>query len=179
MSILGTEVNKILIKIKKGDEKSRNVLFQKTYNHLRIIAHPYVRNKDDIDDVLLEAYLRMYQYVSSFNPKKDGYNWMCKIVQNVARDFDRDFFQSVSLEDIEEKVQVIETEDQIVLRDEVERWLKPYSERDRKMMYFRIWENRTIEEIAEALGMKKSNVHKRISKIIDEIFEKEKNRVEK
>ena len=179
MSILGTEVNKILIKIKKGDEKSRNVLFQKTYNHLRIIAHPYVRNKDDIDDVLLEAYLRMYQYVSSFNPKKDGYNWMCKIVQNVARDFDRDFFQRVSLEDIEEKVQVIETEDQIVLRDEVERWLKPYPERDRKMMYFRIWENRTIEEIAEALGMKKSNVHKRISKILDEILQKEKNRVEK
>ena len=179
MSILRTEVNKILIKIKKGDKESKNVLLEKTYNHLKVIAYPYVRNKDDVEDVLIEAYLRMYQYASSFDPKKDGYNWMCKIVQNVARDWDKNFFQNLSLEDIEEKTQVIETEAQIVLRDEVERWLKPYPERDRKMMYFRFWENRTIEEIAEMLDMKKSNVHKRISKIIDEILEKEKNRVEK
>ena len=113
MSILRTEVNKILIKIKKGDEESKNVLFEKTYNHLKTIAYPYVRNKDDVEDVLVEAYLRMYQYVSSFDPKKDGYNWMCKIVQNVARDWDKGFFQSVPIEDVEGKAQVIEMEELI------------------------------------------------------------------
>ena len=179
MSILRTDVNKILIKIKKGEGESKNVLFEKTYNHLKRIAYPYVRNKADVEDVLVEAYLRIYQYVSSFNPKKDGYNWMCKIVQNVARDWDKDFFQSVSLEDIERSAQIIETEELIAEKDEVERLLQPYSERDRKMMYLRFWENRTIEEIAEALGMGKSNIHKQISKILKEILQKEKNRVEK
>ena len=179
MSILRTDVNKILIKIKKGEDESKNVLFEKTYNHLKRIAYPYVRNKADVEDVLVEAYLRIYQYVSSFNNKKDGYNWMCKIVQNVARDWDKDFFQSVSLEDIERSAQVIETEELIAEKDEVDRLLQPYSERDRKMMYLRFWENRTIEEIAEALGMGKSNVHKQISKILKEILQKEKNRVEK
>ncbi len=179
MSILRTDVNKILIKIKKGEDESKNVLFEKTYNHLKRIAYAYVRNKADVEDVLVEAYLRIYQYVSSFNPKKDGYNWMCKIVQNVARDWDKDFFQSVSLEDIERRAQIIETEELIAEKDEVDRLLQPYSERDRKMMYLRFWENRTIEEIAEALGMGKSNVHKQISKILKEILQKEKNRVEK
>ena len=179
MSILRTDVNKILIKIKEGEEESKNVLFEKTYNHLKRIAYPYVRNKADVEDVLVEAYLRIFQYVDSFDYKKDGYNWMCKIVQNVARDWDKDFFQSVSSEDVEQNSQVIETEDLIVMKDEVDRLLQPYSERDRKMMYLRFWENRTIEEIAEALGMGKSNVHKRISKILKEILQKEKNRVEK
>ena len=176
MSILRTDVTKILIKIKKGEEESKNVLFEKTYNHLKRIAYPYVRNKADVEDVLVEAYLRIFQYVATFDPNKDGYNWMCKIVQNVARDWDKNFFQELPLEDIGQNDQIIETEELIAMKDEVERFLQPYSERDRKIMYLRFWENRTIEEIAELLGMKKSNVHKQISKILKEILQKEKNR---
>ena len=179
MSILRKDVNQVLIKIKKGDEESKNVLFEKTYNHLKSIAYPYVRNKADVEDVLIEAYLRIFQYVATFDPNKDGYNWMCKIVQNVARDWDKSFFKGVSLEDVEQNVPIIEMEETIAMQDEVQRLLQPYSERDRKMMYLRFWENRTIEEIAKSLGMGKSNVHKRISKILEEILQKEKNQVEK
>lgn len=174
MSVLRKDVNKVLIKIKKGDEESKNVLFEKTYNHLKNIAYPYVRNKADIEDVLIESYLRIYQYVATFDPNKDGYNWMCKIVQNVARDWDKNFFQGVSLEDARQNLPIIEMEEMIATKDEVQRLLESYSERDRKMMYFRFWENRTIEEIAKALGMGKSNVHKQISKILKEILQKEK-----
>ena len=179
MSILRTDVNKILIRIKKGEEESKNVLFEKTYNHLKRIAYPYVRNKADVEDVLVDAYLRIFQYVSTFDPKQDGYNWMCKIVQNVAWDWSKQYSQEMPFDDIAPSSQIIETEELIADKDEVERWLQPYSERDRKMMYLRFWENRTIEEIATALEMKKSNVHKRISKILKEILQKEKNRVEK
>ena len=179
MSILRKDVNKILIKIKKGEEESKNVLFEKTYNHLKRIAYPYVRNKADVEDVLVDAYLRIFQYVSTFDPKQDGYNWMCKIVQNVAWDWNKQYSQEMPFDDIAPSSQIIETEELIADKDEVERWLRSYSERDRKMMYLRFWENRTIEEIAKALEMKKSNVHKRISKILKEILQKEKNRVEK
>ena len=179
MSILRKDVNKVLIKIKQGDEESKNVLFEKTYNHLKSIAYPYVRNKADVEDVLIEAYLRIFQYVATFDSNKDGYNWMCKIVQNVARDWDKDFFEGVSLEVAEQNGPIIEMEEMIATQDEVQRLLQPYSERDRKMMYLRFWENRTIEEIARTLEMKKSNVHKRISKILKEILQKERNRVEK
>lgn len=179
MSILRKDVNKVLIKIKKGDEESKNVLFEMTYNHLKSIAYPYVRNKADVEDVLIEAYLRIFQYVATFDSNKDGYNWMCKIVQNVARDWDKNFFKGVSLEDAEQNGPVIEMEETIAMQDEVQRLLQPYSERDRKMVYLRFWENRTIEEIAKSLGMGKSNVHKRISKILKEILQKEKNQVEK
>lgn len=179
MSILRKDVNKILIRIKRGEEESKNVLFEKTYNHLKIVAYPYVRNKADVEDVLIDAYLRIYHYVDSFNPKKDGYNWMCKIVENVARDWDKGFFPEQLLEDVAENSKVVELEEIIATKDEVQRFLQPYSERDQKMMYLRFWEDRTIEEIAKALGMGKSNVHKQISKILKEILQKEKNRVEK
>lgn len=179
MSILRKDVNKVLIKIKNGDEESKNVLFEMTYNHLKRIAYPYVRNKDDVEDVLVEAYLRIFQYIETFDPTKDGYNWMCKIVQNVARDWDKEFFQSVSLEDVEQNSSIIELEEMVATKDEVQRMLQPYSDRDRQIIDLRFWKNRTIEGIAQELEMKKSNVHKRISKILKEILQKEKNRVEK
>ena len=179
MSILRTDVNKILIRIKKGEEESKNVLFRKTYNHLKCVAYPYVRNKANLEDVVIESYLRIYKYVNSFDCKQDGYNWMCKITQNVARDWDKDEPQEISLQEVGQNSQVLEMEEMIALKDEVERLLRPYGERDRKMIYFRFFENKTIEEIAQDLQMGKSNVHKRISKILQEILRKEKNKVEK
>lgn len=179
MSILRKEVNRILIKIKNGDEGSKNVLFERTYNHLKRIAYPYVRNKDDVEDVLVEAYLRIFQYIHNFDGNKDGYNWMCKIVQNVAYDWSKNFTFEVSLEDANEKNFTLDIEEIIEMQDEVHYLLKGYSKRDKKMMYLRFWEDRTIEEIAASLDMSKSNVHKRISKILEEILQKKKNRVEK
>ena len=179
MSILRKDVNKILIKIKKGDEKSKNVLFEKTYNHLKIVAYSYVTNKDDLEDIVIEAYLRIFQYIHNFDSNKDGYNWMCKIVQNVAYDWAKKLTCEIPLDGLSKKSQMIDFEEKLIIEDEVRCLLQGYSEQDQKMMYFRFWENRTIEEIALALDMSKSNVHKRISKILKEILQKEKNKVEK
>lgn len=178
MSILRKEINEILIKIKNGDEQSKNDLFEKTYNHLKIVAWPYVYNKDDVEDVLAEAYLRVFQYIDSFNPKKDGYNWICKIVQNVARDMGRKD-QSVPLEEAEEIAYFVDFEDVLATKDEISRLLQVYPRRDREMVRRRFWGDKTIESIAFELNMGKSNVHKRILKITKEIEKKLENEVEK
>ncbi len=178
MSILRKDANKLLMKIKEGDEQSKNVLFKKTYNHLKVIAYPYVYNKDDIEDVLVEAYLRIFQYINSFDTTKDGYNWICKIVQNVARDFGKDI-QGVPLEEAAERPQVIDFEDMIATADEVQYLLKDSSSRDKQIIYLRFWQDKTMEAIALELNMGKSNVHKRISKILKEIKQKLKNQVDK
>ncbi len=179
MSILRGEVNRILKKIKQGDECSKNVLFEKTYNHLKSVAYPYVRNKNDVEDVLVEAYLRIFHYIHHFDYTKDGYNWMCKIVQNTAYDFNKRYAPDVPLEDVKEEHISLNFEENLEMQDEVQYVLKDYSDRDKEMVRLRFWEDMTIEEIAEALHMSKSNVHKRISKISKEILQKKKNGVEK
>ena len=179
MSILRKDVNNILLKIKTGDKQSKNDLFEKTYNHLKIIAYPYVYNKDDIEDVLTDAYLRFFQYIDSFDPKKDGYNWMCKIVQNVARAWGKSGRQDVPLEEIADRAQLFDLEEVIATEDEVQALLKDYSLRDQQIMKLRFWGDKTIETIALTLNMGKSNVHKRISKILNEMKKKLIDEVEK
>ena len=67
----------------------------------------------------------------------------------------------------------------IATSDELRRWLASYSAREQKIMYLRYWEGRNIQEIAQALGMGKSNVHKQIKKIEKKIKEKTPYAVEK
>ena len=87
MSTLRGEVNKLLSGIKAGKEDSKEKLFELTYNHLKIIARCYVHNKNDIEDVLQIAYLKVFRYINAIDVSKDGYNWLCKIVQNEAYRF--------------------------------------------------------------------------------------------
>lgn len=179
MSFLGKDVNKILIKIKKGDEESKNVLFNKTFNHFKKIAVNYVRNNADIEDVVIDSYCKAFQSLNTFDFKKDGYNWICKIIQNTAYDYNKKYTREFPFEEIEKPLRSVEYEGEILLKDEVERALSAYSQRDREMMYLRFWKNEKIEEIAEDLHMSKSNVHKRLKIILSEMSEKLKNKVEK
>jgi RNA polymerase sigma-70 factor (ECF subfamily) len=179
MSFLGKNVNKILLKIKMGDEESKNVLFNKTYNHLKGVAYSYVYDKNDVEDVLVEAYDKVFRRLDSFDFKKDGYNWMCKIIQHTAYDFNKKSVKETPFEEVEKRAYPVDIEEKIALEDEVERLLQGYSERDKTILKMYFWKNQTIMEIAEELGMGKSNVHKRMKLVIEQILEKEKQKVEK
>lgn len=179
MSFLGKSVNKILMKIKKGNVESKNVLLKNTYNHLKKLACNYVRNKDDLEDVLSVSYDKVFQRLDTFDFKKDGYNWMCKIMQHTAYDFNKKYTREIPFEEVIEPTHPEDFEEKILLKDQIDRLLQTYSERDQNLMHLRFWENRTIEEIAEELDMGKSNVHKRLHIILSEMFEKLENKVEK
>lgn len=179
MSILCKDVNKILIKIQKGDENSKNVLFEKTYSHLQIVARRYVWNKNDIEDLLMETYLKVFRYIYAFKPTADGYNWICKILQNTAYDFNKEHRQEILMDEWNGNAYEMDIEELIATSDELRRWLASYSAREQKIMYLRYWEGRNIQEIAQALGMGKSNVHKQIKKIEKKIKEKTPYAVEK
>lgn len=57
-------------------------------------------------------------------------------------------------------------------KDEVLRIMKVLPLMDQRLLYLKFWRNMSYAEIAEHLSMKKSNVHKRIQKILKEIHKK-------
>ena len=77
MSRYAKEVNACLSEIQKGNRAQFAVLFDLTANHLRVIAKKYLFNKSDCDDVVSDAYLKVYQYINTFDNNQDGYNWLC------------------------------------------------------------------------------------------------------
>lgn len=172
MSRLGREVNKILQGIKDGDEKCKKLLFDTTHNHLKIVARRYVHNQDDVEDVLQNVYLRVFNYIGSWDRSKDGYNWMCRIVQNEAYRFNEKNPAHLPLEDYAKNPVAKDIIDEISVKDELERYLSVYSELDQELVRMKYGEDYSYADIAKKLNLKKSTVHRRVSIITKEILEK-------
>ena len=172
MSFLREETNKLLVLIQQGDINSRNQLFQRTYNHLIVVARKYLNNKNNAEDVVSSAYLRAFEYIASFDPNQDGYNWLCKIVQNLCYDFNKKEEKWVS---IDKMVNVAASEDiaeRVEQKDIISEYLAGYTALEREFIRLRFYENLSFADIADATGTKKSYVHKRVSKIIKEVLKK-------
>ena len=175
MSFLRTETNKLLLRIQQGDKESRGLLFQLTYNHLVVVARKYLKDKNYREDIVSSALLRAFEYIHSFDPTQDGYNWLCKIVQNLCYDFNKKNGNWVQIDKCVGIASDEDIETKIEQRDEIEKYLSVYSEQDRKFIRLRI-ENLSYAEIAKRTGCKRSYVHKRVSKVLKDIQKKQKNK---
>lgn len=165
MSKLRKQVNKLIVKIKDGDTASKEKLFKLTYDKLKGVAAFYLTNKSDIEDTLVNAYLRVFRYCNSFDEKKDGYNWICRIVENEAKKcnsiYDKEHSQTKDLifciDDFEER---------IANNDEVAVFLSALGDYERELIYLRFWEELTYKEIAERLGKSTKAVQMKINRLL-------------
>lgn len=172
MSKFSNEVNCILGRIKRGDNSQKQVLCEVTYNHLKVIAFKYAFNKNEYEDILIESYLRIFKYISTFNLMKDGYNWMCKIVQNVAYDFNKGIVPTVPLEDISLTKIFGDEIEKVVGRDEVLKEVCRLSEYEQRLIYLKFYEDMSYADMAKILNSKKSTVHKQTLNVLDKIKSK-------
>ena len=172
MSRLGREVNKILQGIKDGDEECKKLLFDTTYNHLKIVARRYVKNKNDVEDVIQITYLRIFSYIGSWDRSKDGYNWMCRIVQNEAYRLNEKNPTHLPLEEYARNPAAKDITEEISAKDELDKYLSVYSELDQELVRMKFGEDYSYSEIAKKLNLKKATAHRRVSIITKEILAK-------
>ncbi len=168
MSKYSQQVNTLLIQIKDGDKSKMSELFDLTRNHLRHVALHYLVNKKDCDDAVSETYFRVVKYIATFDARKDGYNWICRIVQNVAMDMNKEHVNYVSHEDsLIDDFSYPDEIDGMLTRDALYQYVKTLSQVDRQIIYYRYYLDLPYDAIAKKLNRAKSFVHSR-SKILSE-----------
>jgi len=172
MSRFRNEINKLLYSLQMGDKSRQKELYDYTYNNLKVIALKYAIDKNDYEDILVEAYIRVYKYVGTADLNKDGYNWLCKIVQNVAYDFNKCIKPTVPLDDISFTKIFGDEIDKIISKDEVLKEVCQLSEYDQRLIQLKFYEDMSYAEIAKILNSKKSTVHKQVINILDKIKSK-------
>ncbi len=161
MSKLGERINRIIRDIKLGKANAFEQLFMVTYNHLRIVALNYLSNPFDVDDVLSESYLKVFRYIQSVDLEKDSYNWLCKIVQNTAYDYNKKHHIEIDINKIEYNHLFYEIDGDLE-QSEVLIFMKTLDETDQKLFYYRFWEDLSYEQISKKTGLKKTTIYKRI-----------------
>lgn len=162
------QINSILRALKNGDKRYEKILYETTYNHLVGIAKKYAIDKNDCEDIVTEAFYKAFKYINSYDLKRDGYNWLCKIVQNVAYNYNKDIEPAVSLESLV-YIPVAFLNDNLDDACMLDKELNKLSRYEKQLIYLRFWEGLSYGEIANKLNRNKSTVHKQVQKIIDVI----------
>lgn len=171
MSKYRNEINSILRDLQRGEIDKQQLLYDKTVNFLKIIALKYAADKNDYEDILIEAYLRIFRYIESFDSSKDGYNWLCRIVQNVAKDFNGKVILSLPLEEVTFTDILGADLDSVIERDDLIAKVCKLTKSEQNLIYLRFYEDLTYTEIARLLHSKKSTVHKQINIILKKLSE--------
>lgn len=172
MSSLGQKVNSLIAKIKEGDKFAYNSLYDLTYHHLEVVAYNYLFDKTRLEDVLSESYFRVYKYIETSNSEKDGYNWMCRIVQNVAYDFNKLFDVYEPIDKLESNEFFCDIDEIIIENNMLMSEIIKLPTIDQKILLLRFWWDLPIRDIADKISMKKSTVHNRIKTLIEILYEK-------
>lgn len=166
MSLLKDKVNKILTELKRGKIEAIKELHAETYNHLKLVAFNYLADYTFIEDVLNDAYYRAYLYVNSVNTNYDGYNWLCKIVQNLCYQYNNNHGYVDYSGRLAQNKLFYEIEDILLEKSQLYRAIGKLNLNDQQIIYLKFWEELSLAEIAKRQDMKKSTVNKRIKSIL-------------
>ena len=77
-------VKQIVERCMQGDQAAFGQLYTLTYPKLRKVCRQYISNKDDVDDVLHDAYYLIFTKINTLNDASKAEAWMQKVVQNLS-----------------------------------------------------------------------------------------------
>lgn len=169
MSKYEKDVNKLLKAIKRGDTTKFGPLFEYTANHLVGVARYYLIDKSYHDDVVSEAYERIFRYIDSYDENQDGYNWMCKITENVAHDYNEQFAKELAISEIDLKQRAAADsrfDDAYLDLSRAFDTLDPFS---RELLYKYFFFEYSYGELAKENNVTKNAIKKRIDRILHKI----------
>lgn len=157
--------NKYLKKLKDSDTSVFEAFYRLFYVYIRDIAFVYLTDKTYADDVADFTFETVLRNLDEFDETKNGYAWMVDIAKNAAFAKNRDA-KVYNVSD-GEKLPDFESEGDIV------RALRTLDPEHRKIVWLKLYEDKTFAEIGDILGMERRRVHaeyKKAAKILRKYF---------
>jgi RNA polymerase sigma factor (sigma-70 family) len=83
------ELGHIITGCKAGDHKSYEALYKRFYRLLLGVACRYTRSTEEAEDILQDAFIKVFHNIGSFSGKGSFEGWIRRIVQNTAINYYR------------------------------------------------------------------------------------------
>lgn len=170
----------LMARLAGGDRDALAPLMERHYRRLYRIALGYVRNPDDALDVVQEAFVKAYQNAARWDGSAGAGPWLSRIAVNLSIDrwrrnrrrqatfsplADGDHVPSLAGLSSDPAGDVLGRE----RRERLDRALAVLPEKQRAVVVLRHYQELTLEEIAETLGMRlgtvKSNLHRALARM--------------
>jgi len=163
-----------------GDGEALAPLVERYYQRLYRIAVSYLRDRDEALDVVQETFVRAYQHASSWNASSEVAPWLMRIAVNHAIDRCRRRKRGLALmeplaegdHDTRVAAEDPSPERQVLGREVSERLgqaLRSLPDTQRAVFVLRHYQDMSLEEIAQTLGVRlgtvKSSLHRAIQRL--------------
>lgn len=76
-------------RLKNGDNKAYSELIARFKNQVTFIVRKMIRNQDDVDDLVMEVFGKVFRYIDSYKPEYPFKTWLYRIANNHSIDFIR------------------------------------------------------------------------------------------
>lgn len=164
MSVYAKEVNKYLIAIKNGDESKFKPLYDLIANHIKGVARYYLNDKSYCDDVTIEVFQKIFLYINSYDENRDGYNWLCRIAQNIAYSYNEKYAHELNKTEIAAAATLADIEKNTEEKLDLFRAIDNLDPDSREVIYLHFFLGNSFKEIGDKLNLSKAGVKKRIDK---------------
>ena len=82
-SVVGSEAD-LLVRLRAGDEAAYEELVRNETRHLLAVARRFLRNEEDAQDAVQQAFLSAFRALPAFNGQSRLATWLHRIVTNAA-----------------------------------------------------------------------------------------------
>ncbi|MCM1334088.1 MAG: sigma-70 family RNA polymerase sigma factor [Bacteroides sp.] len=142
------------------------------------IAFCQTRNHADAEDVTQEAFLRLFRYEKSFASDEDCKAWLIRVTINCAKDLMKSHWYRFSRA-LAEAPLLPKRETEKIEENELIGSVMRLGKKYRTVLFLFYYSERSVNEIADALGISPSTVTTRLSRgrdMLKKILESENER---
>jgi RNA polymerase sigma-70 factor (ECF subfamily) len=164
----------IVARVLKGDRRAYALLVEKYKSPIYNLAYRMTGNQEDAEDLTQETFIRTYQYLWRYDPRRKFFTWLYTIAFNLIKNHFKKNKYNKSSEELSEhsltdknpspEAKVIETQEISVglLRLEYE---------SKALLIMKFQQGLTFEEIAEVTGKSVSAIKMSIYRGLEKLKE--------
>jgi len=159
------ELKAVVTRVHSGEEAAFDDLYHLTVRQLYKTLYTYLMTREDVEDVVQEAYLKLYQVRRKLDDTRSVPVYLRMIAINCAR---RKFRRSHAVRAPIEEEDVLGTE---IVKDVVREALQKLSPADRLVMGLFYGDQTSIHDICRMTGEKEGTVKSRLSRARERLRE--------
>lgn len=176
----------LVARVQKGDKRAFDMLVLKYQYKVHAIVSRYIKDFDEVNDVVQEAFIKAYRALAKFRGESAFYTWLYRIAVNTAKNYlvarnrrppasdvdaaDADYYEG------SDRLRDIDTPENLLYRDELEaivdQSIRDLPEDLRTAVTLREFEGLSYEEIAEVMDCPVGTVRSRIFRAREAIDER-------
>lgn len=165
----------IVVRLKAGDKKAFDEFYAETQKYVRYVARQFFKDPNQVEDVVQEVYMTVYQKIESLKDPSAAWNWIKTITRNISLNMleknkkyvllpEEDEYIFETLEELKVETLPVEAMESKELKSVLKDMLKELPVLQKMVLLEYYYNNRKISEIAEAYDLVEGTVKSYLSR---------------